>query len=731
MQQTASLRREVGQQCPDLAPQVLDEAFRQLDDEYFRCYTAAQMAEHMRLLAAVTVAHPVQVQVLPGEGQRATILVAAYDLFGVFSIITGLMAAYGLNILDGHVFSYQRRPAERTGTQHGLIMDVFTVEAMPTRPFHHAVQEAFTAQLHDLIHMLCQGQWPEARASLHYQIIETMRTSSQTFASHIAPVEITFDNAASPDWTLINIHADDTPAFLYSLSNALAMRDIYIYRVNITSVQGTVHDQLFVGRRRGGKITAAASQRELHFMVLLIKQFTHFLTAAPDPVMALQHFDRLVDRLASDAARGEDVHWLWEEHTLTVLATVLGSSHFLWEDFLRLHYDTLLPVLKDLRAAEQHLSQGELRVRLQQALRLATTPAERKQALNAVKDRELFRIDMRHLLHRELPFGVFADELADLADVLLSGALRLGQEVLQARYGDPFLTDGRPCAFALCGLGKLGGRELGYASDLELLCLYSGQGQTNGPLQIAISQYAELLVQQLLELLVARRAGTFELDWRLRPFGSKGPLATSLTAFQEYYSAGGQAAPFERQALIKLRWVAGDAALGATVAAWRDAFVYSPEPFDLAAALQLRQRQLQELVAPGVVDVKYSRGGLVDIEYTVQYLQLRYGAAYPTLRTPQTLVALRALHQAGLLAERHYTALRAAYVFLRQVIDALRLASGHAHDLVLPTRDSDEFIFFARRLGYWEAPRTPAQLADLLTYHMQQAAQSYDALCVV
>ena len=372
-------------------------------------------------------------------------------------------------------------------------------------------------------------------------------------------MEITIDNDASADWTVVHIHADDTPAFLYSLSNALAMRDIYIYRVRITSTPGKVHDQLFVGWRRGGKITSAAGQRELRFMVMLIKQFTHFLTVAPDPVMALQHFDRLVDRLAGDAARGADLQWLWEDNTLKALATVLGSSHFLWEDFLRLHYETLLPIFKDLRAAEQRLSKDDLTARLQQALHGATTAATGKHALNAYKDQELFRIDMRHLLHRDLPFGAFADELADLAEVVLAGALECspGQRCKRAMAAHDSAA-GQPCTFALFGLGKLGGRELGYASDLEMLCVYSGQGQTSGPQQIAVSQYAELLVQQLLDLIVARRSGTFEIDLRLRPFGSKGPLATSLDAFREYYRHGGQAAPFERQALIKLRWVAGD-----------------------------------------------------------------------------------------------------------------------------------------------------------------------------
>jgi glutamate-ammonia-ligase adenylyltransferase len=728
-----TLRQDVTQRCPDVPLQVIDELFAQLDDDYFTLYTAPQIAAHVLLLAAVDDQHPVQVRVIARSDTSADMLVAAYDLFGEFSIITGLIAAYSLNIRGGQVFSYHRGPervAPWGATPGGRIVDVFTVEYAAEHPFDSTAQALFTTQLTTLIQLLRQGKLQEARASLNYQIIDTMRISPQAFSAHLFPVEIALDNDASADWTVVHIHADDTPAFLYSLSNALAMRDIYIYRVSITSTLGIVHNQLFVGWRRGGKIASATGQRELRLIVILIKQFTHFLTVAPDPAMALQHFDRLVDRLAGDAAHGEELHWLWEENTLKVLATVLGSSHFLWEDFLRLHHDTLLPVLKDLRAADQHLRKDDLTARLGQALQGATTPAERKQALNTFKDRELFRIDMRHLLHRELPFGMFADELADLAEVVLAAALTLAHETLQERYGSPLLADGRACAFALFGLGKLGGRELGYASDLEILCVYSGQGYTSGPHQIAVSQYAEMLIQQLLDLIVVRRSGTFEIDLRLRPFGSKGPLATSLDAFREYYRYGGQAAPFERQALIKLRWMAGDTSVGQTIETLRDAFVYSAAPFDLETAVQLRQRQRNELVVPGVLDAKYSQGGLVDIEYTVQYLQLLHGATIPALHTPNTLAALQALSHAGIVSATVYQALRDAYVFLRRLIDALRLARGNAHDLVLPPMDSEDFIFLARRMGYWEEQDTPAQLAHTIAHHMQQAARLYTAYCL-
>ncbi len=218
---------------------------------------------------------------------------------------------------------------------------------------------------------------------------------------------------------------------------------------------------------------------------------------------------------------------------------------------------------------------------------------------------------MRHLLHPELPFGSFSEELTDLAEVVMAAALTLAQQTLQERYGMPQQPDGSPCTFALFGLGKFGGRELGYASDIEMLCVYSGQGTTSGGAeQIAVSEYAELLVQQCRDNIVARRAGIFEIDLRLRPHGSHGPLATSVDTFQHYYSQGGQAAPFERQALIKLRWVAGDATLGQQITACRDAFVYSAAPFDLAAAVQLRQRQIRELVRPGSTDTKYGARGI-------------------------------------------------------------------------------------------------------------------------
>jgi len=200
-------------------------------------------------------------------------------------------------------------------------------------------------------------------------------------------------------------------------------------------------------------------------------------------------------------------------------------------------------------------------------------------------------------------------------------------------------------------------------------------------------------------------------------------LASPLDQIERYYSVSGEAAPFERQALIKLRWVAGDEPLGREVEAHRDGFVYSDEAWDLDAAVDLRLRQISELVQPGTTNVKYGPGGVIDIEYAVQYLQVMHGKAHRVLRTPSTLEALDGLRRVGLISRKEREQLRESYLFLRALIDGLRIVRGHARDLVLPTPGSDDMKFLARRLGYsgsnWD--REAARLETTIRRHMSTA----------
>ncbi|MFO1095622.1 MAG: glutamine synthetase adenylyltransferase, partial [Planctomycetaceae bacterium] len=260
--------------------------------------------------------------------------------------------------------------------------------------------------------------------------------------------------------------------------------------------------------------------------------------------------------------------------------------------------------------------------------------------------------------------------------------------------------DGAVCGLSVCALGKCGGQELGFASDIELLFVYDADGDTSGPELISNAEYFERLVEVFRKTIRAKREGIFEIDLRLRPYGKAGGTAISLATFEKYFNPDGPAWPYERQALVKLRPIAGDLELGERIVAARDRVCYSGRRFEVTAMRGLREKQLLQLVLAGTFNAKLSPGGLVDCEYLVQGLQMTFGHLSPELRTTNTRAALRALESIGVLTEAERLQLRDAYRFLRRVIDALRMVRGDARDLAVPPVGSDEFEFLARRLGY-------------------------------
>ena len=218
------------------------------------------------------------------------------------------------------------------------------------------------------------------------------------------------------------------------------------------------------------------------------------------------------------------------------------------------------------------------------------------------------------------------------------------------------------------------------------------------------------------------RQGIFEIDLRLRPYGNKGPLSSSLSAFREYYSGDGPARQFERLALVKLRPVAGDAGLGARLLELRDAYVYSGLPIDVEYIRRLRRRQATELVQSGAVNAKYSDGGLVDIEYCVQATQVAVGYLDAGVRVQGTLDAIEGLERGGHIASDWADDVARAYSFLRRLIDALRAVRGHAKDLTVPKSDSREHAYLARRLRF----DTPARLDEEIVECMRIARSVWE-----
>jgi glutamate-ammonia-ligase adenylyltransferase len=242
---------------------------------------------------------------------------------------------------------------------------------------------------------------------------------------------------------------------------------------------------------------------------------------------------------------------------------------------------------------------------------------------------------------------------------------------------------------------------LGFASDIELMFIYSGNGRTaGGPQSISTTEFYEKLVQNFVRAIRARREGVFEIDLQLRPYGKAGSLSVSLDAFRRYFAPDGPAWAYERQALVKLRPVAGNPGLGKKISEIRDTFVYTGEVFDVTSMKAMRERQVRHLVTGGQFNLKYSPGGLVDVEYLVQGLQISYGKDHSGLRLTNTREGMAALMKAGYLSADDYTRLRKAHTFLRWLIDSLRVVRGNARDVTVPPEGSEEFAFLTRRMLY-------------------------------
>ncbi len=478
----------------------------------------------------------------------------------------------------------------------------------------------------------------------------------------------------------------------------------------IDTVGSRVQDVVFVTDRNNRKIVDAEKQRELRTATVLIKHFTHLLPFSPNPEAALVHFREFMDQLFRRVNWPDELVSVQRPEVLQALAKVLGVSDFLWDDFLRMQYPNLFPVVTDVDALETAKSKAQLQDELARELGKVhagpQTPNENApwiDVLNAWRDREMFRIDMRHILGHTSEFWDFAAELTDLAEVISNATYHLCHEDLRLLYGSPRKEDGSPCQMSVVALGKFGGRELGFASDIELMFIYEGDGTTTGSRGITTAEFYEKLVVSYVAAMRTRREGIFDVDLQLRPYGKAGSLSVSLDSFRRYFGPGGPAWAYERQALVKLRPVAGDEILGEQIARMRNEFVYGAESFDVTSMRAMRERQLRHLVRGGTFNLKYSLGGLVDVEYLVQGLQINNGRAHKEVRQTNTREAMAALAAVGVLTEDDYARLRKAHTFLRWLIDSLRVVRGNARDVTVPAENSEEYAFLARRLRYEDA----------------------------
>ena len=356
--------------------------------------------------------------------------------------------------------------------------------------------------------------------------------------------------------------------------------------------------------------------------------------------------------------------------------------------------------------------------------------------------RMIRQFDIERLLHQDcehqLSLAHVTQAMTDLAEFALNQALTEAMAVLKQAHGAPMAPSGQQAQVWIVGMGKLGARELNVSSDSDLIYIYDEDGETagdaNGRGRITNHEFFGKVVRAVYALVgdTTEHGFVFRVDLALRPNGNSGPAAVSLDALEEYLHVQGR--EWERFAWLKSRVVAPfESVTSGAILALRQVvmpFVFRRYlDYSVFDSLRVLHRQIRDHASKRSAghperanDVKLSRGGIREIEFTVQLLQVVRGGQFPELRTRPTLSALPRLVRAGLMQAAPAQALAQAYVFLRQLEHRIQyLDDQQTH--VLPTNDQD-LTWIAQTMGF----ETSQPLLKQLDAHRELVAQEFDKL---
>ncbi len=756
-----------------------------LPESYFRLFPRELLSRFADRLADLDEDRPYHYEVVDCEGGLLEVRIIAFERDSFFSLASGSLSAAGMDIVSGDIFSYTHAASGRqknggaaadgTGLQqnrrrgrgsagsrrpHGRrLLDSRSEDMKLVDVFRGRVQSDVTADLlrEEIPHILDEvlgtlyglvagggkarggaaspssdgsgrrngGRSSEERA--REKVAEAVSKRLLVRRAHHAvpplyPIDIDLEEVDESRRRL-KLRSQDTPYFLYTLGTVLALHSISIEHVEIKTSTDIIEDDFLIRTSAGNPLAGKDQVDSLKLSILFSKQFTHFLWNAPDPYRALLRFETLLRELQRGGEGGESGaarSLIADPNVLRRLSRLLGASDFLWEDFIRLQYENLLPLLSEESVASELETDTEsLESELRGLMEGVRGFEEKKRVLNEFKDRTTYMVDLRHILDPQADFSFLSERLSALADLVVREAFCLAWDRLKEEHGIPQTVANLPTVYAIAGLGKFGGKALGYASDIELLLLYRDAGETSGPKRISNAEFFGELVRSAASIIESKREGIYKVDLRLRPHGSGGPLAVSISRFVSYYRK--EASSLEKLALVRLRTVAGDEEFSSQVERLRDVVVYEGERIDVEELVRLRRIQAEKYAGGEHPNVKYGPGGLLDLEYCLQILQVLEGRTEPKLRTPYLHEVFGMLSERGSLDAESGSILEGAYFFLRRLINALRMLRGNALDLYLPARSSPEFLHLARRMGYQEESGVSAEEQLFVDYRKYSA----------
>jgi glutamate-ammonia-ligase adenylyltransferase len=410
-------------------------------------------------------------------------------------------------------------------------------------------------------------------------------------------------------------------------------------------------------------------------------------------------------------------------HSFEALRTLLKRHSRFLTDAVSAHPDWLEEL-----TGHQALTSPRTRMDFARALEAEEFSAE---SAARFRRRSLLRIFLRELLGFSRLVEI-TREISDLADATLDWTYRHVRQSLEERYGKALEPTGQNCELSVLSLGKLGGQELNYSSDIDLMFVFGSPGETGGKRSITHKEFFSQLAQEMTNLLGTYTAEgiCYRVDLRLRPDGSGGELTHSVQAMRDYFTQ--RARDWELQMMIKARVSAGESGPGQGVIDFVEPLTYqSSTDFSAIEAVSATRLRLNEKLAsrrlkPGVVDIKLARGGIRDIEFLVQCLQRLHGGRENWLRHGGTLLSLGRLHDKALIAPNDYFQLIEAYEFLRQLEHRMQIWDDRQLH-TLPLR-AEELEDLAQRMPPLDSARqnTAESLLARLRKHLDAVSNIYD-----
>lgn len=452
-------------------------------------------------------------------------------------------------------------------------------------------------------------------------------------------------------------------------------------------------------------LTSLETQLGLERLDRWLPLWRSLLARSADADMALNNLERFF------AAEGglPLFETLQAEHpdAIDTLINLFGSSQFLSDTLVT--QPTAISMLG--LPLERSPTRSELIQELQTELDAAFEDSTVLRAIRQYRARHLLRIGINDII-RDRPLEELTADIAIVAEAAVQVTLTLAERTVQKRFGQPRTFDGQPGRMVVLAFGKLGGQELNYSSDIDLMVVFDEEGQTTGKLTVSLEEYYSRVTTEMLRLLTASPAA-YRVDFRLRPEGMRGPLVRSLASTLSYYDTLGRT--WERQALIKVRPIAGNQELGQQFQGLIEPFVYRKylSMAEIGEIKAIKRKIEARAIKQGddTREVKTGYGGIRDVEFVIQFLQLLNGGELTSVRSNNTLHAITALLRADCLTPTEGEILEKGYRFLRRTEHRLQLLSDmQTHHL--PDRP-EELCRLALRLGYHDQPEKPAREAFL------------------